>query len=196
MGPFIRFHKGLIGSLFSISFMIGLSLSLLFSNCNFVFDNQIAPSRCSCHDSGAELSRYVPNRNLIWLLKTKIHGEIFLQNFNCELIIVCNLSRDSVPSRDIVVLSSILSGQVLCQICRSHVSPECYPIVLLHQPAILAERYRCRLSFTLTQTWWRHQVETFSALLVICAGNSPVPGEFPAKASDAELWCFLWSAPE
>ena len=25
--------------------------------------------------------------------------------------------------------------------------------------------------------WWRHQMETFSALLAICAGNSPVPGE-------------------
>ena len=24
-------------------------------------------------------------------------------------------------------------------------------------------------------TWWRHQMETFSALLAICAGNSPVP---------------------
>ena len=30
-------------------------------------------------------------------------------------------------------------------------------------------------------TWWRHQMETFSALLTICAGNSPVPGEFPAQ---------------
>ena len=30
-------------------------------------------------------------------------------------------------------------------------------------------------------TWWRHQVETFSALLAICAGNSPVSGEFPAQ---------------
>ena len=29
--------------------------------------------------------------------------------------------------------------------------------------------------------WWRHQMKTFSALLVICAGNSPVPGEFPAQ---------------
>ena len=27
--------------------------------------------------------------------------------------------------------------------------------------------------------WWRHQMETFSALLAICAGNSSVPGEFP-----------------
>ena len=23
--------------------------------------------------------------------------------------------------------------------------------------------------------WWRHQMETFSALLALCAGNSPVP---------------------
>ena len=28
---------------------------------------------------------------------------------------------------------------------------------------------------------WRHQMETFSALLAICAGNSPVTGEFPAQ---------------
>ena len=26
------------------------------------------------------------------------------------------------------------------------------------------------------QTWWRHQMETFSALLALCAGNSPVTG--------------------
>ena len=31
-------------------------------------------------------------------------------------------------------------------------------------------------------TWWRHQMETFSALLAICAGNSPVSGEFPHKS--------------
>ena len=30
-------------------------------------------------------------------------------------------------------------------------------------------------------TWWRHQMETFSTLLAICAGNSPVSGEFPAQ---------------
>ena len=30
-------------------------------------------------------------------------------------------------------------------------------------------------------SWWRNQMETFSALLAICAGNPPVPGEFPHK---------------
>ena len=29
--------------------------------------------------------------------------------------------------------------------------------------------------------WWRHQMKAFSALLAICAGNSPVTGEFPAQ---------------
>ena len=28
---------------------------------------------------------------------------------------------------------------------------------------------------------WRHQMETFSAFLALCAGNSPVTGEFPHK---------------
>ena len=30
-------------------------------------------------------------------------------------------------------------------------------------------------------TWWRHHMETFSALLAICVGNLPVTGEFPAQ---------------
>ena len=37
--------------------------------------------------------------------------------------------------------------------------------------------------------WWRYQMEAFSALVAICAGWIP-----RTKASDAELWCFLWSA--
>ena len=31
--------------------------------------------------------------------------------------------------------------------------------------------------------WRRHQMETFSALLVLCAGNSPVTGEFPSQGT-------------
>ena len=30
-------------------------------------------------------------------------------------------------------------------------------------------------------TWWRNEMEIFFALLAICAGNSPVTGEFPAQ---------------
>ena len=40
---------------------------------------------------------------------------------------------------------------------------------------------RRRISWPQFIAWWRHQMETFSALLVLCAGNSPVIGEFPAQ---------------
>ena len=32
-----------------------------------------------------------------------------------------------------------------------------------------------------TESRWRHQMERFSALLALCAGYSPVTGEFPAQ---------------
>ena len=42
-----------------------------------------------------------------------------------------------------------------------------YPCAFAHPSLILTLLSR-----------WRHQMETFSALLAICAGNSTVPGEF------------------
>ena len=40
----------------------------------------------------------------------------------------------------------------------------------------------CEISdFLVSEIWWRNQMEIFSALLVICAGNSPGTGEFPAQ---------------
>ena len=37
------------------------------------------------------------------------------------------------------------------------------------------------ISFRLGCSWWRHLMESFSALLAFCAGNSPVTGEFPTQ---------------
>ena len=37
------------------------------------------------------------------------------------------------------------------------------------------------LTFSRSLIWWRHQMETFSALLALIAGNSPVTGEFPSQ---------------
>ena len=36
-------------------------------------------------------------------------------------------------------------------------------------------------SWLVCNPWWRHQMESFSALLALCAGNSPVTGEFLHK---------------
>ena len=38
----------------------------------------------------------------------------------------------------------------------------------------------CEACLTLIP-WWRHPRETFSTLLAICVGNSPVTGEFPSQ---------------
>ena len=41
-------------------------------------------------------------------------------------------------------------------------------------------RDRCS-KFSNRSAWWRHQMETFSALLTLCVGNSPVPVNSPHK---------------
>ena len=67
----------------------------------------------------------------------------------------------------------------------------CYAIVYhwgtIRQVIVVCACVYSRLS------WWRHQMETFSALLVLCSGNSPVIGEFPEHR--AVTRGFLWSAP-
>ena len=53
--------------------------------------------------------------------------------------------------------------------------------------------------FNIVCTWWRHQMETFSALPGYCflCGEFIVHRWIPrTKASDAELWCFPSSLPE
>ena len=55
----------------------------------------------------------------------------------------------------------------------------CVPLCL-----IISAITECDLGIyflVVAQTWWRHQMEIFSALLAICAGNSLVPGELPAQ---------------
>ena len=62
----------------------------------------------------------------------------------------------------------------------------CFIVVISYVLWIYVKHLRiCSMSASLvlghSYAWWRHQMETFSALLVLGAGNSPVPGEFPAQ---------------
>ena len=56
-------------------------------------------------------------------------------------------------------------------------------------------RTRSYLSYmTTVRPWWRHQLETFPRYWPFVRGiHRWIP---LTKASDAEVWCFLWSAPE
>ena len=56
---------------------------------------------------------------------------------------------------------------------------------LLDQITIHSQTSKVRFS------WWRHPMETFSALLALCEGNPPVTGGFPQKGQwRGALKCF------
>ena len=46
---------------------------------------------------------------------------------------------------------------------------------------------QCHLNLT-SIAWWRHQMETFSALLTLCVGNPLVPGE--STSQRPVMWSF------
>ena len=52
------------------------------------------------------------------------------------------------------------------------------------------------ISIELEMTWWRHQMETFSALPAICVWNSPITGEFPAQRPVPRSFEILFDLPE
>ena len=49
-----------------------------------------------------------------------------------------------------------------------------------------------RVCTLLAESWWRHQMETFGPLWKENTGYRWIS---LTEAGDAELWCFLWSAP-
>ena len=57
--------------------------------------------------------------------------------------------------------------------------------VMLYHNECVIKRFDCVWKWAymelLNIAWWRHQMETVSALLAICAGNSPVPVNSPHK---------------
>ena len=57
----------------------------------------------------------------------------------------------------------------------------CYPDIFARIFILIVHPLAALIRLLLTLSWWRHQMETFSALLAICVGNSPVPGEFPTQ---------------
>ena len=60
-----------------------------------------------------------------------------------------------------------------------------------HRRAALCQNRGHAASQTGAEPWWRHQMETFSALLALCAGNSPVTGEFPSQRPVTRSFVFV-----
>ena len=59
---------------------------------------------------------------------------------------------------------------------------------------LLLRRNSCKAQQNQVHTWWRHQMETFSALQAIRAGYSPVTGESPSQrpvTQSFDVFCYL-----
>ena len=62
-----------------------------------------------------------------------------------------------------------------CSDCGQHCACWCSSIVLCDRNPRAQWRHKTRVP------WWRHQMETLSALWALCAGNSPVISKFPSQ---------------
>ena len=91
----------------------------------------------------------------------------------------------------------ITSYRKLCNVIITYPCPN----YLLHSEHYSPRLVRDNVAEFAGSVWKRKRIMTssngnVSALLALCARNSSVTGEFPTKkASDAKLWCFLWSSP-
>ena len=65
-------------------------------------------------------------------------------------------------------------------VCLWH-NISCWILVSIYSPELLDWHWGNNWSQVREYLWWRHQMETFSALLALCVGNSPVTGEFPIQ---------------
>ena len=94
---------------------------------------------------------------------------------------VCFLNMSYMIACSTGAFEEEMTPLFLCIQSRNVIKPSTVMYVLLRNSSIHKAFYvrinRCRGQFW----WWRHQMETFSALLAICAGNSPVTGEFLAQ---------------
>ena len=76
-----------------------------------------------------------------------------------------------IPFEYIALPSNIMQQQSLIFTCRVYVITPCIRWEGMLGPPLSYSKL----------AWWRHQMETFSALLALCAWNSPVTDEFPSQ---------------
>ena len=75
------------------------------------------------------------------------------------------------------------TAQLICWRNSTNWLPTNWPAICQHEYSVLCSAKIPWLfpPWCLFGPWWRHQMETFSAWLALCAVNSPATGEFPAQ---------------
>ena len=95
-----------------------------------------------------------------------------------------NLHQVADPIENMHTISSTVISYVCANCHFSLEGTVCYrnsAFKHIARSSTVIDRKRTPVWHRSATSWWHHQMETFSALLAICAGNSPVPGEFPTQ---------------
>ena len=96
---------------------------------------------------------------------------------------------DVMDQRDFARFEFKMSCGWISHIFAQHPSTSLYidiPWKWNYFQQLLARRSKCShplssCTHLWRHAWWRNRMETFSALLALCAGNSSVTGEFPSQ---------------
>ena len=108
---------------------------------------------------------------------------------------------DSALAWKSICLENSYSGLISCSInCSKNRQKLAYAGWVITEAIPISATCAVILFSSGSLTWWRHQVETFSALLALCAGISPMTDEFPAQrpvtgSFDVSLicaWIYCW----
>ena len=90
-----------------------------------------------------------------------------------------NCARTSILTPDIIVYCIWMRFRNFDHVLVAFVVPLPYmSFPWVTKPCVILAHSKAHIQ---GKPLWRHQMETFSALLAICAGNLPVPGEFPEQ---------------
>ena len=122
------------------------------------------------------------SRGLIWRRKVIIQIKTFKRYQDIKSELFCTISAKLIYCMAKTKLNYTYKFPTMT-LRPLELGPIYCPVEILQ---ITARRLKMNYSC------WRHQMETFSALLAISAGNSPVPGEFPAQRPVTRSFDFFY----
>ena len=94
-----------------------------------------------------------------------------------------NIVREDKCQHDLINIQRTIKHWIMTAVNDHHNHVFGVTHTIYYQLLVLALVYTC--------AWWRHQIETYSALLALCVGNSPVTGEFPSQRPVTQSFDFF-----
>ena len=138
---------------------------------NYTSDNSVYVTRIPAFFSrDIHIIHYVPHQTSMADMPFCLHSES--TELDCNIYI--HIYMLSCTELDI----SDWYYNILWLTCSDHINTKLHSVT--HWP-ITSIGLEINKAWWPLLSWWRHQMETFSVSLALCAGNSLVTGEFPSQ---------------